>query len=132
MSRTFQELLAEKLAGFGIPVLAADIPDQATVLATFNRIGDWELSVDDLTWKVINMVDITDGMWNVGFMNDWPGLYTMLKAAPLGTWRHTFSDIGACIDRAADEAAHGEHDVEPDLVPTTGIDDIVEGAHTEG
>ena len=111
----FKQLFVEALAGFGWTVTVDDLPDYDSAYAVLRRLNDWWLGLDQFTRDLISEFDLADGLWNAGWMNEWPGLYHLISGNAFGRFNDTMNDIVSSLqsaqNRAPDYAA--EHAVTP-------------------
>ena len=111
----FKQLAVEALGGFGWSVTVDDLPDYDSAFEVLRRLNEWWLGLDQFTRDLITGFDLADGLWNSGWMNEWPGLYQLISGNPFGRFSDTMNDIVACLqsahNRAPDYAA--EHAVTP-------------------
>lgn len=105
----FKELAVEALGGFGWTVTVDEIPDYDSVMTVFNRLLTWWNGIDQFTRDLISEFDLADGLWNAGWMYEWPGLYSLVAGNPFGRFNNTLNDvmfsIGNAKERAPDYAA---------------------------
>ena len=111
----FKQLAVEALGGFGWTVTVDDLPDYDSAYAVLRRLNEWWLGLDQFTRDLITGFDLADGLWNSGWMNEWPGLYHLIAGNPFGRFNDTMNDIVSSLqsahNRAPDYAA--EHAVTP-------------------
>ena len=111
----FKQLAVEALGGFGWSVTVDELPDYDSAYAVLRRLNDWWLGTDQFTRDLISGFDLADGLWNSGWMNEWPGLYQLISGNPFGRFNDTMNDIVSSLrsahNRAPDYAA--EHAVTP-------------------
>jgi hypothetical protein len=111
----FKELAVEALGGFGWTITVDDLPDYDTAYGVLRRLNDWWLGLDQFTRDLITGFDLADGLWNSGWMNEWPGLYHLIYGNPFGRFSDTMNDIVSSLqsaqNRAPDYAA--QHAVTP-------------------
>ncbi len=105
----FKLLAVETLGGFGWTLTVDDIPDFDSVMVVFNRILPWWNGLDQFTRDLISDFDLAEGLWNAGWMNEWPGMYTLVSGNPFGRFNDTLNDVLLSLrnahDRAPDYAA---------------------------
>jgi hypothetical protein len=105
----FKQLAVEALAGFGLTITVDDIPDVFAIGTVIGRIATWWNGLDKFTRDLIGDFDLTDGLWNAGWMNEWPALYTLMSGNPLGRFNQQLDDILLSVrnahERAPDYAA---------------------------
>lgn len=118
----FKELAAEALVGFGWAVTTDDIPDLQSITTVFSRITPWWNGLTQDTRDVISECDLAEGMWNKGWLTEFPAMYTMMSGNPFGRFSNTLDNIRASLanakDRAPDYAAQhavGRMQDDPDL-----------------
>ena len=119
MAKTYQEFASENLALFGWNMAPADIPDWETTKRVINGIIDWFNSNPELTRRILDDANLSDGLWNHGFFNDWPALYQCFAQSTVGWFASTYDDIIACLERA-----HLAVDEQPSD-PVSNIHDVV-------
>ena len=111
----YKLLAVENLAGFGWSITVDDMVDMQTVDTVFDRILPWWNGLDQDTRDIITDADLTLGLWNKGWLTEWPALYTMLSGNPFGRYKETIQDIRNCLsnakNRAPDYAA--QHAIQP-------------------
>lgn len=111
----FKELAVEALGGFGWTVTVDDLPDYDSAYTVLQRLNQWWLTLDQFTRDLISGFDLADGLWNAGWMYEWPGLYHLISGNPFGRFNDTMNDIVSSLqsanNRAADYAA--QHAVTP-------------------
>lgn len=100
----FKQLAVEALAGFGWTLTVDDIPDFDSVMAVFNRIVPWWNGLDQFTRDLISGFDLADGLWNAGWMYEWPGMYTLVSGNPFGRFNDTLNDVLFAFRNAKDRA----------------------------
>jgi len=100
----YKILAVENLAGFGWSITVADMVDMETVDVVFGRILPWWNGLDQDTRDIITDADLTNGLWNKGWLNEWPALYTMLSGNPFGRYKETIQDIRNCLSNAKNRA----------------------------
>ena len=83
----FKQLAVEALGGFGWTVTVDDLPDYDSAYAVLRRLNDWWLGLDQFTRDLISGFDLADGLWNSGWMNEWPGLYQLISGNPFGRFK---------------------------------------------
>ncbi len=105
----FKILAVEALAGFGITATVDDIADVYSIGTVIQRIATWWNALDQFTRELIGGYDLTEGLWNAGWMYEWPGLYTLMSGNPLGRFGMSLDDVLLSIrnahQRAPDYAA---------------------------
>jgi hypothetical protein len=105
----FKQLAVEALNGFGWNVAVTDIPDLHSVNAVFERITPWWNGLSQDTRDIIGDLDLSLGIWNKGWMHEFPALYTMMAGNPFGRFANTIDNIRSSLvnarDRAPDYAA---------------------------
>ncbi len=101
----FKELAAQNLAGFGWTIAASDIPDYNSVNTVMVRLLTWWNALDQDTRDIVTYSDITDGLWNKGYLTEWPALYTLLKGNPFERMSATMQDVLQSVDNAHNRAA---------------------------
>jgi hypothetical protein len=118
----FKILAAENLAGFGWNLVAEDIPDFWTVDKVWGRVGEWWKGLSHDTRLIIGELDLTDGIWNLGWLEEFPAFYTVLSGNAFGRFSDTMNDARAAIAHAHDHApdyaaqhAVGRLEDDPDL-----------------
>ncbi len=121
---TFQEYAAENLAGFGLAVDASEIPDYATCAAVFHRIAEWWGNIDATTLSVIGDLDLAPGLWQAGFLTDFPALYNVMSGNPFVHFGNTMFDILASIRNANEKAIEN-----PGGVPGNGVQDVIDAGN---
>jgi hypothetical protein len=111
----YKILAVQNLGGFGWSITVDDMVDMQTVDAVFNRLLAWWNGLDQDTRDIITDADLTLGLWNKGWLTEWPALYTMLSGNPFGRYKETIQNIWSCLknakERAPDYAA--QHAIEP-------------------
>ena len=60
--------------------------------------------LDQFTRDLISDYDLTDGLWNAGWMNEWPALYTLMSGNPLGRFGQSLDDILLSVKNAHERA----------------------------
>lgn len=117
--KTFQDFAAEHLQGFGWSIDAADIPDWDTAAGVIQGLHDWWRGMDDRTRQIITMsnADLSDGLWQMGMLTNWPALYGVLNGSPVGGTFDTLTDVVLVLNRA-------HHDV--DEQPSDPVSDVNE------
>ena len=123
----FKILAAENLAGFGWNIVAEDIPDVASAGAVFTRVGEWWNGLSQDTRDIITDLDLADGIWNKGWLTEFPAMYTVMSGNPFGWFSKTLEDaldsLRNAHDRAPDYAAQhavGHLEDDPDLAGAGG------------
>ena len=110
----FKLLAVEGLGGFGWTVTVDQIADLPSIEIVYGRLTTWWNGLNQDTRDLIGEFDLVDGFWNKGWLNEWPGLYTLMYGNPFGRYRDTLDNIRMCIrnahDRAPDYAA--QHSIE--------------------
>jgi hypothetical protein len=105
----FKQLTVEALAGFGWHLSVNDIPDLHSIDAVFVKIGGWWNGLSQDTRDIITDLDLSLGLWNKGWMQEWPAMYSMIAGNPFGRFSNTLENIRLSIlnahGRAADYAA---------------------------
>ena len=89
----FKQLFVEDMGGFGWTVAPEDIPDFDSIVAVFNRILPWWNGLDQFTCDLITDFDLADGLWNAGWMYEWPGLYQLMSGYPFSRFNSSMNDI---------------------------------------
>ena len=117
MSKTYQEFASENLALFNWQLTPEQIPEVSVCKKVLNTIVEWFNSNPEVTRRVIDDADISVGLYNQGFFNDWPALYNCFAQSTVGYFASTYDDIIACLERA-------EHQVEEQ--PSDRISDVNE------
>lgn len=100
----FKQLAVEALAGFGLTITVDDIPDVSAIGTVIGRIATWWNGLDQFTRDLIGDYDLTDGLWNAGWMNEWPALYTLMSGNPLGSFNQSLDDILLSVKNAHERA----------------------------
>jgi hypothetical protein len=100
MSKTYQELASENLALFRWELSPEQIPELSECKKVLNAIVNWYNSNPEVTRRVIDDADVSAGLYNQGFFNDWPALYSCFASSSVGHFASTYDDIIACLDRA--------------------------------
>ncbi len=100
----FKQLAVEALAGFGWTVTVDDIPDFDSAYAVLRRLNEWWLGLDQFTRDLISGFDLADGLWNAGWMYEWPGLYHLITGNPFGRFNDTMNDIVSSLQSAHNRA----------------------------
>src|SRR4051812_12820394 len=100
----FKLLAVETLGGFGWTITAEEIPDLPTVDRVVGGLISWWNSLSPDTKDVIRELDLADGLWNKGWLTDWPALYTLLAGNPFGRFPETLQDIQMSLRNARDRA----------------------------
>ncbi len=101
----FKQLAVESLAGFGFTTITVDdIPDIFAIGTVIQRIATWWNGLDDFTRGLIGDTDLSDALWNAGWMYEWPALYTLMSGNPLGHFASTLDDIRLSLTNARDRA----------------------------
>ena len=105
----FKHLAVEALAGFGWHLSVNDMVDLQSIDTVFARIGGWWNGLSQDTRDIITDLDLSLGIWNKGWMQEWPALYSLLAGNPFGRFSSTLENIRMSLvnarDRAADYAA---------------------------
>jgi hypothetical protein len=105
----FKQLASETLGGFGWSISVDDIPDYHSVSTVFARVIDWWNSLSQDTRDIIRECDFSLGLWNKGWLNEFPAFYNLLAGKPFGEFWHTTDNIRLALrnahDRAPDYAA---------------------------
>jgi hypothetical protein len=125
MAQTFQEFAADDLAGFGWTIAADEIPEYDTCKAVTRGMSGWWNGLDDATRSIVEVCDVTPGLWQQGYMTDWPALYTLMTGNPFGRFGATMNDILDCLDHArtmAEEQGGG-------LAGDSGINEVLDEAN---
>lgn len=120
---TFQELFAENLAAFGWSVDPSEIPDADAVNTQLHWLSDWWVGLDETTKDILRPVDLSQGLWQAGKLNDWPGVYDLLSGNAFGQFTSTHNNVISCFVRARNAANE-----EPETV--SDVDEIVGDAET--
>ena len=100
MAQTYQEFASQNLAAFGWNMSADQIPDFEVCKGVINGIIGWFNSNPEQTRRILDDANISDGLWNQGFFNDWPALYHCFAQSTVGWFASTYDDIVACLERA--------------------------------
>ena len=100
MAKTYQEFASENLALFGWAMAADDVPDFETCKRVMDGIITWYHSNPEQTRRILDDANISDGLWNQGFFNDWPALYHCFANSTVGWFAGAYDDLKACLDRA--------------------------------
>jgi hypothetical protein len=100
----FKQLAVEALGGFGYTVNAEELPDFDSMMAPFNRIIPWWNGLDQFTRDLLNELDLSDGMWNEGWMYEWPGLYQLMNGSSFSRFNASLNDIFYALRNAKDRA----------------------------
>jgi hypothetical protein len=100
----FKILAVEALAGFGWTVTVDDIPEIHDIDTALRRIATWWNGLDQFTRDLIGEYDLADGLWNAGWMYEWPALYTLISGNPLGHFGRMIDDILLSLRNARDRA----------------------------
>ncbi len=100
----FKQLAVEALAGFGWTVTVEDLPDYDNAYAVLRRLNEWWLGLDQFTRDLISGFDLADGLWNAGWMYEWPGLYHLISGNPFGRFNDTMNDIVSSLQSAQNRA----------------------------
>ena len=118
----FKILAAENLVGFGWNIVAEDIPDFETVNTVFGTVSTWWNGLSQDTRDIITELDLADGIWNKGWLTEFPALYTVLSGNAFGRFGPTLENARESLvnarDRAPDYAAQhavGHLEDDPDL-----------------
>ena len=118
----FKILAAENLAGFGWNIVVEDIPDFTSVDTVMGRVSTWWNGVSQDTRDIITELDLADGIWNKGWLTEFPALYTVLSGNGFGRFAMTLDDAYRALmnahERAPDYAAQhavGHLEDDPDL-----------------
>ena len=105
----FKHLAVEALAGFGWHLSVDDMVDLQSIDTVFARIGGWWNGLSQDTRDIITDLDLALGIWNKGWMQEWPALYSLVAGNPFGRFAMTLDNIRLSVvnarDRAADYAA---------------------------
>jgi hypothetical protein len=105
----FKQLAVEALGGFGYRLTVNDIPDLHSIETVFARVTGWWNGLSQDTRDIITDLDLSLGLWNKGWMNEWPALYSLIAGNPFGRFSNTLDNIRASLvnarDRAPDYAA---------------------------
>lgn len=103
--KTFQEFAAENLASFGWTIDPSEIPDWDTIGGVMQPLIAWWENLDEETREIIRFSggDLTDGLWQVGKLSDFPALYTLLKGNAYGDFLSTLNNINQCLWRAHEQ-----------------------------
>lgn len=111
----YKILAVENLKGFGLSITPEEMVDMQTVDTVFNRILPWWNGLDQTTRDIITDADLTLGLWNQGWLSEWPALYSLLSGNPFGRYKDTLQDIWSSLknakERAPDYAA--QHAIQP-------------------
>jgi hypothetical protein len=99
-TKTFQEFFSENLAGFGWELSPDEIPEWQTYSDAMVHIGQWWDGLDPHNRDIFRACDFSQGMYDKGYFNTFPGLFTLLTGNRMGTFDATFNDIIACGRRA--------------------------------
>ena len=100
----FKQLSVEALGGFGWTIAPEDIPDFDSIMAVFNRMLPWWKGLDQFTRDLISDFDLADGLWNAGWMYEWPGLYALMSGYPFGRFNDSLNDILMSLRNAKERA----------------------------
>ncbi len=105
----FKTLAVEALGGFGWTITEDEIPDFESVVAVLGRVMEWWNALSQDTRDIITELDLADGLWYKGWLNDWQGLYSLLSGNAFGRFALTLDDIRSSLlnahERAPDYAA---------------------------
>jgi hypothetical protein len=105
----FKQLAVETLGGFGWSITPEEIGDFADITIVFSRLIPWWNGLDQDTRDLIGEFDLAPGLWNKGWLSEWPALYTLLAGNAFGRFGSTLDDIRASLvnaqGRAPDYAA---------------------------
>jgi hypothetical protein len=134
----FKELAVENLTGFGWSVTVDDIPDMNSIEAVFGRVRQWWNGLSQDTRDIITELDLADGLWNKGWLNEFPAMYSMISGNPFGRFAMTLDDIRVSLtnarDRAADYAAQhavGRWEDDPASQAAGGSDDATDSGESD-
>lgn len=119
VAKTYQEFAAENLAYFNWNMPVDQIPDFETCKRVMNGIVSWFNSNPEQTRRILDESNISDGLWNQGFFNDWPALYHSFAQSTVGWFASTYDDLVACLERA-----HHAVDEQPSD-PISNVHDVV-------
>jgi hypothetical protein len=124
----FKQLAVEALGGFGWTISVDDIPSYEDTMTVIRRLGTWWNGIDQFTRDLIRDFDLADGLWNAGWMYEWPGLYSLMAGNPFGRFNDTINDISESLQnahgRAPDYSAqHAVGRMEDDPAFQTGQED---------
>ena len=100
----FKLLAVEALAGFGWTITVEDMVDVQTVETVFLRIATWWNGLSADTRDIIRELDLADGLWYKGWLNEWPGFYSLLQGNPFGRFSATLDDVKLSMSNAKDRA----------------------------
>src|SRR5687768_12924262 len=105
----FKHLAVEALAGFGWHLSVNDMVDLQSIDTVFARIGGWWNGLSQDTRDIITDLDLSLGIWNKGWMQEWPALYSLVAGNSFGRFAMTLDNVRLSVvnarDRAADYAA---------------------------
>ena len=105
----FKQLAVEALAGFGWHLSVNDMVDLHSIDTVFTRLIGWWNGLSQDTRDIITDLDLSLGIWNKGWMQEWPALYSLLAGNPFGRFSMTLDNIRLSLvnahDRAPDYAA---------------------------
>src|SRR5262245_9361838 len=93
MSKSYQEFASENLAGFGWEIATGDIPEYDTCNAAMVRLAAWWDKFDDETRDILRTADLSVGLWEKGYFDEWPGLYFLMSGNRMGRFEATCTDI---------------------------------------
>ena len=100
----FKQLAVEALGGFGWTVTVDDLPDYDSCYAVLQRLNQWWVGLDQFTRDLISGFDLADGLWNAGWMYEWPGLYHLISGNTFGRFNDTMNDIVSSLQSAHNRA----------------------------
>jgi hypothetical protein len=89
----FQQLAVENLAAFGWTVAATDVADKASIDIVMNRLVTWYNSLSSDTRVLIAEFDLAPGLWNLGYLNEWPAIYNIIAGNPWGHFYDTLANL---------------------------------------
>jgi hypothetical protein len=126
---TFQEHFAENLSAFGWSVEPNEIPNADLVDAQLRWVSDWWHGLDATTRDILRVVDLCDGLWQAGKLNDWPGQHQLLSGLPFEHFTATHNNIISCFVRARNATQEQPETVSDvtEIVRTAG--DVPEGGN---
>ena len=100
----FQILAVENLAAFGWTIAPSDVADSNSIDIVLNGIVAWYNKLDSDTKVLIAEFDLAPGLWNLGYLNEWPALYHIIAGSQWGRFYDTFANMHDSLTNARNRA----------------------------